>query len=107
MSTESMPSATSAECARIEELISALQDGAATPAEREQVERHVAGCDSCRATLAAFLRNDALLARYLQTTPVPAIGAPWREAVAALSRATPTSRWVLGDRGTGRRNWRL
>ncbi len=43
MSTERAQSTTSAECARIEELISAMQDGAATPAERERVERALAG----------------------------------------------------------------
>lgn len=66
------------ECAHIEELLSALQDGAATPEERAQVERHIAGCARCQATAAAFGRVDRQVRRYLMATPVPEIAAPWR-----------------------------
>jgi hypothetical protein len=85
----------STEHARIEELISALQDGAASPAEQALVERHIATCPSCRATVAAFRRNDERLRRYLQATPVPPIGSPWLTAAGARS----------AERGA--RNWRV
>src|SRR5438874_2010734 len=85
----------STEHARIEELISALQDGAASPAERALVARHIATCPSCRATVEAFRRNDERLRRYLQATPVPPIGSPWLAAAGARS----------AERGA--RNWRV
>jgi anti-sigma factor RsiW len=72
------------ECARIEELISAQQDGAATPEERAQIERHVAGCARCQATVAAFGKVDRQVRRYLMATPVPEIAAPWRHEPAPL-----------------------
>ena len=69
---------TSEECARIEELISAMQDSAATPEEVARVERHTAGCARCRATGAAYQRVDQQVRRYIMATPVPEIAAPWR-----------------------------
>lgn len=66
------------ECARIEELISAMQDNAATPEEAARVERHIAGCARCRATTAAYQRVDQQVRRYIMATPVPEIAAPWR-----------------------------
>ena len=67
------------ECDQIEELLSALQDGAVTPAEQARVERHLADCADCRASAAAFQRVDERLRHYLQLTPVPPIAAPWRQ----------------------------
>ncbi|CAA9586081.1 MAG: hypothetical protein AVDCRST_MAG18-3853 [uncultured Thermomicrobiales bacterium] len=87
---------TTAECARIEELISARQDRAASPDERAQVERHIAGCDRCRATAAAFGRVDHEVRRYIGATPVPEIAAPWR--------SEPFARPV--HRGEGLGHWR-
>ncbi len=69
---------TSDECARIEELISAQQDGGASPEERAQIERHVAGCARCQATAAAYGQVDRQVRRYLMATPVPELAAPWR-----------------------------
>ena len=69
---------TTDECARIEELISAMQDNAATPEEVARVERHIAGCARCRATAAAYQRVDQQVRRYIMATPVPEIAAPWR-----------------------------
>jgi anti-sigma factor RsiW len=40
--------------AEIEERFSDYLDGAASPAEREQVDRHLAGCERCRAAYATF-----------------------------------------------------
>src|SRR5439155_1462164 len=90
----------STEHARIEELISALQDGAASPAEQALVERHVATCPSCRATVEAFGRNDERLRRYLQATPVPPIDSPWLEAARTRGAGHPLA-------GGGARNWRV
>ncbi len=69
-----------AECARIEELLSAAQDGAATPEERARIARHLVGCADCRASQAAFRRIDDRVRRYLSLTPVPEIARPWRDA---------------------------
>ncbi|HET8626761.1 MAG TPA: zf-HC2 domain-containing protein [Thermomicrobiales bacterium] len=86
---------TSAECAHVEELLSAVQDGAASPADQELVRRHLATCDACRATAAAFERNDERLRDYLRATPVPPIGAPWREARPRRARGAGTWRVAL------------
>src|SRR5688500_17282327 len=82
-----------AECAQMEALICAAQDGAATPEERARVERHLAGCADCRASAAAFRRVDDELKRYLRLTPVPAIVRPWRNARAR--RAPLSGGWRL------------
>ncbi len=66
------------ECAQIEELLSAMQEGVATSEERALVERHIAGCARCQATAAAFGQVDRQVRRYLMATPVPELGAPWR-----------------------------
>lgn len=72
------------ECARIEELISAQQDGAVTPEERAQIERHVAGCARCQATIAAYGQVDRQVRRYLMATPVPELATPWRNEPVSL-----------------------
>jgi predicted anti-sigma-YlaC factor YlaD len=74
------------ECDQIEELLSALQDGAVTAAEQSRVERHLADCADCRASAAAFQRVDERLRRYLQLTPVPPIDAPWRQERSHFAR---------------------
>src|SRR6187402_162997 len=66
------------EHARIEELLSSMQDGAATPDEVAQVQRHLATCAQCRATAAAFEQIDRQVKRYLMVTPVPEMASPWR-----------------------------
>ena len=58
------------ECAHIEEILSAMQDGAATPEERAQAERHISGCARCQATATAFGQIDRQVRRYLMATPV-------------------------------------
>ncbi|MDP9371587.1 MAG: zf-HC2 domain-containing protein, partial [Chloroflexota bacterium] len=70
------------DCSRIAELLSAAQDGAATPEERALIDRHLAGCADCRATADAYRRVDERVRLFLQGTPVPPIAAPWREVVA-------------------------
>ena len=81
------------EHARIEELLSAMQDGAATPEEVALVQRHLATCAQCRATAAAFEQIDRQVRRYLIATPVPEMAAPWRNeplvVVAPQRRGSP------------------
>jgi predicted anti-sigma-YlaC factor YlaD len=81
------------EHARIEELLSAVQDGAATPEEAALVQRHLATCAQCRATAAAFEQIDRQVRRYLMATPVPEMAAPWRNeplvTVAPRRRGSP------------------
>lgn len=83
------------ECAHIEEILSAMQDGAATSEERAQAERHVSGCARCQATAAAYRQVDRQVRRYLMATPVPETGAPWRTEPLVLPqrRGTPTGHW--------------
>ncbi len=69
---------TTNECTRIEELLSAHQDGATTAAEEAQIAQHLATCAQCQQTAAAFGQIDQQLRRYMQATPVPEIAAPWR-----------------------------
>jgi len=76
---------------RVEELLSALQDGAATPAEEALVARHLAGCVRCRATAAAYQRVNERVVAYLRATPVPELTPTWR---AAADR--PAGRWTIG-----------
>jgi hypothetical protein len=83
------------ECAHIEEILSAMQDGAATPEERALAERHISGCARCQATAAAFGQVDRQVRRYLMATPVPEIGAPWRSEPLVLPqrRGMPMGHW--------------
>ncbi len=53
-----------------DELISASVSGDLTDVERRQLEAHLAGCEHCRATLAAFREQRQLLAGMAQP-PVP------------------------------------
>jgi len=85
------------ECAHIEELLSAMQDGAVTPEERARAERHINGCARCQATAAAFGQVDRQVRRYLMATPVPEIGAPWRTEPLVLPQR----------RGTSAGHWRV
>ncbi|HEY8599567.1 MAG TPA: zf-HC2 domain-containing protein, partial [Thermomicrobiales bacterium] len=85
------------ECAQIEETLSAMQDGAATPEERARAERHIVGCARCQATTAAFGQVDRQVRRYLMATPVPEIGTPWRAEPLVL----------LQRRGTKLGHWRV
>jgi hypothetical protein len=66
---------------RLDELI----DGSITPAERAQVEEHLAGCDRCRAELAA-IRGLVADARALPRSIQPP-GALWRGIEARLTSA--------------------
>lgn len=47
--------------------LSRYVDGELTPEERESVDRHVAGCESCRDLLALFQKNENLLSGALST----------------------------------------
>ncbi len=85
------------ECAHIEELLSAMQDGAVTPEERARAGRHINGCARCQATAAAFGQVDRQVRRYLMATPVPEIGAPWRTEPLVLPQR----------RGTSAGHWRV
>ena len=82
------------EHARIEELLSSMQDGAATPEEAAQVRRHLAACARCRATAAAYQQIDRQVRRYLMATPVPEIATPWRNE--PLVTVAPRGRGNLG-----------
>ena len=84
--------------ARFERLAAAAIDFALTDVEREQLDRHLAGCPACRATAGAY-RRDALALRETAFVPAPAavrvavlgasartaprIIAPWRLVAAA------------------------
>lgn len=83
------------ECAHVEEILSAMQDGAATPEERAHAERHISGCARCRTTAAAFGQIDRQVRRYLMATPVPEIGAPWQVEPLVLPqrRGTTMGHW--------------
>ncbi len=74
---------------RIEELLSAMQDDAATPEDTALVERHLATCARCRATASAFAQVDREVRRYLMATPVPEIAAPWRAEPLLAASARP------------------
>lgn len=86
-----LPHGNDSACSRIEELLSAAQDGATSPAEKALIERHLAGCPACRATAEAYRRNDERLLRYLQGTPVPPIAAPWRAAPPQVATGRPAT----------------
>jgi hypothetical protein len=84
------------EHARVEELLSAMQDGAATPEEVTLVQRHLATCAQCRATAAAFDQIDRQVRRYLMATPVPEMVSPWRNeplVVVAPRRSGSPGHW--------------
>lgn len=76
---------------RIEELLSVMQDGAATPEEEALVARHLAGCARCRATAAAYRRVDERVVAYMRATPVPEMAPAWRAAAGRRS-----GRWTIG-----------
>jgi predicted anti-sigma-YlaC factor YlaD len=82
------------EHARIEELLSSMQDGAATPDEVAQVQRHLATCAQCRATAAAFEQIDRQVKRYLMATPVPEMASSWRSE--PLVAVAPRRRGNMG-----------
>lgn len=86
------------EHARVEELLSAMQDGAATPEEVGLVERHLATCARCRATATAYRQVDRQVRHYLMATPVPEIATPWRNE--PLVVVAPRQRGNLG-------HWRI
>ncbi len=52
----------SSECVELNELVSALADGELEGAEKQRVERHLAGCAECRAFVSACRRIDRTVA---------------------------------------------
>lgn len=78
------------------ELLSALVDGALSPAERDRVHAHLAGCTPCRAEVEQLRALKARLGRSSCGTPEPSgdlvarllgLAVPGGEPVAATARA--------------------
>lgn len=67
-------------CAKIEELLPLYLDGGCSAAERADIERHLAGCPSCRRALAEFESLESSLRNLAATVP------PWETAEARFSR---------------------
>jgi len=80
-------------CADFEPRLNALADGELAPAERGDVDAHLAGCEDCRRTL------EAIRGQHLE---LDAAFAPERGAVAALAE-----RVVLAQRRPSRRRFLL
>ncbi len=85
----------------IESLIPAYAVGAADPAERTEIERHLPGCASCRAQLAAY---EELCAALLYT--VPQAAAPERLYADLAQRMAPASASKAPAARPAARRWR-
>ncbi len=71
------------DCARIVELLPGYLDGDTSPGQREEVESHLAGCESCRELLGSLRRLDRIVARW-SDPPVE-----MRPYLARLDRTAP------------------
>ncbi|HEX6129432.1 MAG TPA: zf-HC2 domain-containing protein [Candidatus Limnocylindria bacterium] len=71
-----------------EELLSASLTGDLAPAERAQLDAHLAGCAQCRDTLEAFAEERRLIAGLREVTPPRDLGARVR---AGIERSGPGS----------------
>jgi anti-sigma factor RsiW len=58
-------------CHRIEKKLSAYQDGELSASEREQVERHLAGCHSCREQRVRLQQTWQALGEMTEIRPTP------------------------------------
>ena len=74
-------------CQEAAERITALVDGELSPAEREETERHVAGCPACREALAA----ERAMAERLRAAPRPALPAGFSASVMAKVGGGPAA----------------
>ena len=80
-------------CRKIEFLIQSYVDGSATGQERESVDRHVGGCESC----ARVLRQSRQLVAALSTLPAHRVGEAFeRNLAAAVQHTAPVSRSEAG-----------
>src|SRR5262245_60750318 len=82
------------DCRRIESLLPPYVDGEARPSEVAEVERHLTGCPSCRAWVAAErrARPDLQAGRRQIARPLPP-GFRSRLAAAMQSQRRPTLGW--------------
>ncbi len=60
-------------CNHMRLLLSRYADGEATPAEREQVEQHVASCEECACTLTSYIEVAAILGEAGMRPPDPEV----------------------------------
>lgn len=67
-------------CPNIEELLPLYLDGGCSATERAEIERHLAGCPSCRRVRAEFESLESSLRELAATVP------PWEAAEARFSR---------------------
>jgi len=77
-------------CTETRDLFSALADDALTPAERADLDAHLAGCAECRRELAAFGRTVALV-RAIDPAHAPA---GFVDRVLAAARPEPWPAWL-------------
>ena len=85
------------QCWRTPKALGPYRDGELSPRRRTRVERHVAGCPSCRAELAQLERLSALLRAPVADPPGPVWQAFWpqvRDRLSAVERHLPLP-WVV------------
>lgn len=88
-------------CQKVRERLSAYLDGELEDAARREVERHLAGCESCRETYAELEQVHALLVRAERSEGSPALA--WRVAAATRRRRAAAWRPVFPLVGAGAR----
>jgi len=85
----------------VQQTLSAWLDGRADPEQLVLAELHLAGCDTCRALVAAFARVDTLAREVL----LPSGPAPFEAALAERLAAEPVDGQPLGQPRRRRRLW--
>lgn len=75
------------QCWRTQKVLGPYQDGELPPRRRTQVERHLSGCETCRAELAEIERVSALLRTPVADPPAAMWQAFWPQVRARLSAA--------------------
>jgi hypothetical protein len=81
-----------ANCETAEALMVREADEGLTPLERERLDRHAAGCASCRERREANLSVKAVLARRVDADPPPAFAA----RIAARATQVESAPWLAG-----------
>jgi anti-sigma factor RsiW len=82
-------------CERIENQLIAYLDGKAKPAERRQVESHLAECAACRQRVDEFRLVAGLLDELPAITPSPSFDAELRARVAAEPQRASLWGWMM------------
>ena len=75
-------------------LLSALVDGELSPAQQEEVRRHLDGCPACRQDLATLQRNDARLRQMPGLTPSADFNSTFWRKVEQLEARPGRTAWL-------------